>query len=194
MVPILLRSALPYGPFGILECTPMWSLLLFGVHSHVVLHNFWSALPYGPYHFQKCTPKLSPLILYWTPADTFLIHSGIFYWIKTVEKSLKEAFVMWSTFDPDFELYGNSSRSSGWVNHRTKILERRSHGSELPTIYNSRLNSPGRSIRSGPISRSMSTRCGRSMRSSFRKKAEVNISHKQQFFWIRSLTDFVKFS
>ena len=59
VVPILFRSALQYGPLGILKCTPMWSLLLFGVHSHVVLNNFCSALPYGPNHCQKCTPKWS---------------------------------------------------------------------------------------------------------------------------------------
>ena len=62
VVPILFRSALPYGPFGILKCTPICSLLLYGVHSHVVLNNFWSALPYGPDHFKKCTPKWSPPI------------------------------------------------------------------------------------------------------------------------------------
>ena len=44
VVLILIRSALPYVAFGILECTPMWSLLLFGVHSHVVLITFKNAL------------------------------------------------------------------------------------------------------------------------------------------------------
>ena len=103
-------------------------------------------------------------------------------WNFQPERPLREAFftnfLIPDFSNQDFELYRNSSRSSGWVNHRTKILERRSHGSELPTICNSRLNSPGRSIRSGPVSRTMSTRCGRSMRSSFRKKAEVNILNK----------------
>ena len=61
VVPILLRSALLYGPFGILDCTPIWSPFLFGVHSDVVRNKFWSALPFGPRHFQKCTPKWSPL-------------------------------------------------------------------------------------------------------------------------------------
>ena len=64
---VLFRSALLYGPFGILKCTPMWSLLLFGVHSHVVLNNFWSALPYGPYDMVliilRNALRSSPLIL-----------------------------------------------------------------------------------------------------------------------------------
>ena len=114
-------------------------------------------------------------------------------WNFQPERPFREIFVTWPIFfipdfwNPVFELYRNSSRSSGWVNHRTKILERRSHGSELPTICNSRLNSPGRSIRSGPVSRTMSTRCGRSMRSSFRKKAEVNILNKNFEFAFETL-------
>jgi len=57
VVPFAFWSALSFGPFWYQECTPMWSLLIFGVHSHFVPKNFWSALPYGPHHFQKCTPK-----------------------------------------------------------------------------------------------------------------------------------------
>ena len=45
--PYFFRSALPYGPFGILKCTPMWSLTIFGVHSHMVLVIFRNALRSG---------------------------------------------------------------------------------------------------------------------------------------------------
>ena len=48
VVPILLRIALPYGPSGILECTPMLSVTSFGVHSHLVLITFKNALRSGP--------------------------------------------------------------------------------------------------------------------------------------------------
>ena len=37
---------LPCSPNPFLECTPIWSLLHFGVHSHVAPNNFWSVLPY----------------------------------------------------------------------------------------------------------------------------------------------------
>ena len=49
VVPFLFWSALQCGQSGILECTPMWSLSLLEVHSHVVLSNVWSALLYGPH-------------------------------------------------------------------------------------------------------------------------------------------------
>ena len=55
-------NALRCGPFGFKECTPIWPLMLFGVHYDVICNNFWSALPFGPHHFQKCTPKWSTFI------------------------------------------------------------------------------------------------------------------------------------
>ena len=43
-----------------IECTPMWSLSFFGVHSHMIPLAFWSALPYAPNHFRKCTSNCPP--------------------------------------------------------------------------------------------------------------------------------------
>ena len=48
MVPFAFRSALRYGPFRLLGCTPMWSETLFGVHYHLVLITFKNALRSGP--------------------------------------------------------------------------------------------------------------------------------------------------
>ena len=48
MVHLDFWSAVPCGPFYFLECTPMWSLLLFRVHSHLVLIAFKNALRSGP--------------------------------------------------------------------------------------------------------------------------------------------------
>ena len=48
VVPILFRSALPYGPFCFSECTPMRSLTIFGLHSHMVLITFKNAVRSGP--------------------------------------------------------------------------------------------------------------------------------------------------
>ena len=36
VVPFAFRSALRYGPFRLLECSPMWSETIFRVHSHLV--------------------------------------------------------------------------------------------------------------------------------------------------------------
>ena len=57
VVPFASRSALRYGPFHYLECSPMWSLISYGMPSHMVRNNFLSALRFGPHHFQKCTLK-----------------------------------------------------------------------------------------------------------------------------------------
>ena len=48
MVHLDFWSAVPCGPFYFLECTPMWSAKLFGVHSHLVIIAFKNALRSGP--------------------------------------------------------------------------------------------------------------------------------------------------
>ena len=55
-----LLNALPCGPFCFLECTPMWSVTIFGVHSDLVLITFENALrsdpPYKMLTFSKIIP------------------------------------------------------------------------------------------------------------------------------------------
>ena len=59
VVPFASRNALRYSPFHYLECSPMWSFLIFrvyphvsvkifGVHSDLVLITFENALRSGP--------------------------------------------------------------------------------------------------------------------------------------------------
>ena len=64
VVPILFRSALPFGPFRYQECTPMWSLLIFGVHSHMVRITFKNALRSSPPPFSNSNAKYNSLFFF----------------------------------------------------------------------------------------------------------------------------------